>query len=296
MTAPAALGVIENAPISTWFGVGGRADALLAPGSLDELRAALEAHEAQRGPVRVLGDGANLLVADEGVGGLVVSLDRLRRVTWSERGVIADAGARLPLIVAEACRRGLGGLEGLGGIPASLGGAVRMNAGGAFGEIGSVIRRVRVLDHAGREHELTPAELSFGYRASNLAGLIVVEVELVLEPGDPVELRAKLKEVMAHKKQAQPLGASSAGCVFQNPELDGRRVSAGRLIDRAGLKGAREGGARVSERHANFIVTEEGATAGDVLRLIDRVQREVAETQGVELTRELVVWSREGSP
>lgn len=292
MTAPA-LAVAQRAPIPTWFGIGGAADALVAPASLEELRAALEARDPASGPVRTLGDGANLLVDDDGVDGLVVCTSQLGDVRWSESGVTAGAGARLPLLVAEACRRGLSGLEGLGGIPASLGGAVRMNAGGAFGEIGPLVRRVVALDHDGRAVELSDAELRFGYRRSNLGDLIIAEAELRLGRAEPADLRAKLKQVMEHKKHAQPLGASSAGCVFQNPEVDGRRVSAGRLIDRAGLKGARAGGAVVSDQHANFIVAEEGAKAADVLALITLVQERVRDALGIELHRELVVWSRE---
>lgn len=292
MSAPAAVGVLRDAPISTWFGIGGRADALIAPAATDELIAALREHDPASGPVRVLGDGANLLVADDGADGLVVTLARLGDVHWTENGLVAGAGANLPKLVVEAARRGLAGFEGLGGIPASLGGAVRMNAGGAFGEIGRSVRRVRVTDHAGREHTLTAAELEFGYRRSNLDGLIIIEVELALLPDDPAAVRSRLKEVMAHKKHAQPMADRSAGCVFQNPLVRGERVSAGRLIDKAGLKGARVGGASVSERHANFIVVDDAATAADVLELIGHVQSRVLEHQGIELVRELVVWSR----
>ncbi len=288
----AAASVEFDAPIATWFGVGGRADRLARPGSVEELRALLEGHDASTGEVRVLGDGANLLVADEGVDGLVVDLKKMNALEWGEAGVVAGAGASLQKVVAEACRRGLGGVEGLGGVPASMGGAARMNAGGAFGEIGDVIAGVRVVDERGIAHQLTRAELEFGYRRSNLGGLVVVGVELALTPEDPQALRKRLKEVMAHKKDAQPLAAKSAGCVFKNPEVDGARVSAGRLIDKAGLKGERVGGASVSERHGNFVIVEGGATATDALRLIGLVRERVREDVGIELEQELVVWER----
>ncbi len=283
------------APIETWFGVGGGADALVTPQSVDDLRAAIREHDPALGPVRVLGDGANLLVCDDGVDGLVIDTSALASVEWIDTGVHAGAGAGLPKLVTEACRRGLGGLEGLGGVPASLGGAVRMNAGGAFGEIAETIRSVRVVDMQGNEHTLKTSELEFGYRRSNLSGLIVVGAELTLPSADPQALRSRLKEVMAHKKDAQPLAARSAGCVFKNPDVDGERVSAGRLIDKAGLKGERIGGASVSERHGNFVVVEEGATASHVLALIDRVRARVLDESGVELEQELVVWKR-GEP
>jgi len=280
------------ASIETWFGVGGGADALVTPRSVEDLCAAIREHDPALGPVRVLGDGANLLVSDDGVDGLVIDTKELNSVEWIDTGVRAGAGAGLPKLVTEACRRGLGGLEGLGGVPASLGGAVRMNAGGAFGEIADSVRTVRVVNSLGDEHTLKPSELEFGYRRSNLSGLIVVEAELALPGADPQALRARLKEVMAHKKDAQPLAANSAGCVFKNPDVDGERVSAGRLIDKAGLKGERIGGASVSERHGNFVVVEDGATASHVLALIDRVRERVLAECGVGLEQELVVWKR----
>lgn len=279
-------------PIPTWFGVGGGADRLLVPESIEELQRALTERDSEEGPIRVLGDGANLLVCDDGVDGLVIDTRTLNAVEWGERTLRAQCGAKLPRLVTEACRRGLGGLEGLGGIPASVGGAVRMNAGGAFGQIADVVARVHVLDPSGNRHALVPDELQFGYRWSNLGGLIVVEVELTLTPDDPETLRSRLKEVMAHKKDAQPLADRSAGCVFKNPEVDGERVGAGRLIDKAGLKGERIGGASVSERHGNFIVVEDGATAADVIALIERVRTRVREHCGVELEQEVVVWRR----
>jgi len=288
----ATLNITRDAPLETWFGAGGRADRYAEPRTTDELRALLADHDPATGPVRVIGDGANLLVADDGVDGLVLSLAAMNNVEWRENGLAAGAGALLPRLVVDAVRQGLAGLEGLGGVPASLGGALRMNAGGAFGEIGPAVRAVRVLDHAGREHRLEQPELDFGYRSSNLAGLIVVEAELALAPEDPERLRDRLKEVMAHKKEAQPLGDRSAGCVFKNPTVDGQRVSAGRLIDKAGLKGERAGGATVSERHGNFITVEPGGAAADVLALIDRVRSRVESETGVALEQELVVWAR----
>ena len=288
----ATLAITRDAPLETWFGVGGRADRYAEPRTVEDLRALLAEHDPETGPVRVIGDGANLLVADDGADGLVLSLAAMNSAKWTETGLTAGAGALLPRLVVESVRQGLAGLEGLGGVPASLGGALRMNAGGAFGEIGPAVKAVRVLDPAGRQHRLEPPELGFGYRRSNLAGLIVVEAELALAPEAPEPLRDRLKEVMAHKKEAQPLGDRSAGCVFKNPEVGGERVSAGRLIDKAGLKGERAGGATVSERHGNFITVEPGATAADVLTLIDRVRARVASETGVELERELVVWRR----
>jgi UDP-N-acetylmuramate dehydrogenase len=177
-----------------------------------------------------------------------------------------------------------------------------MNAGGAFGEIGNAVVRVHALDRQGRDLVLERSEIGFGYRYSGLNHLIITGVELRLTPGDPVALRTRLKDVMAYKKSTQPMAEKSAGCVFKNPTLDrdlagvahaGQRVSAGMLIDRAGLKGLRVGGAAVSEGHANFIVTRPDAVARDVIRLMEEVQKRVREHFGVALTPEVAVWRRE---
>jgi UDP-N-acetylmuramate dehydrogenase len=294
--------IAHGAPIPTWFGVGGGADAMARPASIDDLRRCLEIDPN----ARILGDGANLLVDDAGVGGLVVSLSHPEFCRFDLAGekapIIVPAGAPLPRLITEAVRRGLGGLEGLGGIPATLGGAVVMNAGGAFGQIADVVARVFALDREGREVVLERKGIDFGYRRSGLNHLVITAVALSLTPADPMVLRARLKDVMAYKKSTQPMAERSAGCVFRNPTLDrdlegvgqaGRRVSAGMLIDRAGLKGLASGGALVSDGHANFIVTRPGAVAGDVIRLMMEVRRRVEECFGVRLEPEVVVWRRE---
>lgn len=294
--------VRTKAPIPTWFGVGGRADHYAEPETVEALGALVEEF---RGDVRVLGEGANLLVEDAGVGGLVVSLKALRavrRITGSGSGSGADsgamivragAGASLPRLIVDTVREGLGGLEGLGGIPATVGGAVRMNAGGAFGEIADAVVAVRGLTRAGRMFERSREETPFAYRGSGLSDSFITEVDFSLTPGDAVALRDRLKHVMAAKKTSQPMAERSAGCVFKNPLVDGARVSAGRLIDSAGAKGMRVGAASVSAVHANFIVVEPGGCAQDVLTLIDEVRALVRDGHGVTLEPEVVVWRRD---
>ncbi|MEZ6242319.1 MAG: UDP-N-acetylmuramate dehydrogenase [Phycisphaerales bacterium] len=290
-----------NAPIPTWFGVGGTADRLARPTTVEELRQCIELDP----DLRVLGDGANLLVDDAGVRELVVDLSQgvFKEVAiHDETGfVVAGAGARLPQLINECVRRGLGGIETLAGIPASVGGAVVMNAGGAFGEMRETVLRVHAMDRAGREHGIDRSHIDFGYRRSRLNHLIITSVEFVLRPSDTETLRKRLWECMEYKKRTQPLRDDSAGCVFKNPTLhhaiegvgdEGQRVSAGLLIDRGGLKGLKVGGAEVSDQHANFIVTHEGATARDVIDLIALVQERVKETFGVTLEREVVIWER----
>ncbi len=297
--------VERDAPVPTWFGVGGRADRLARPRTLAGLRACL----AMDPDLLILGDGANLLVADEGVDRLVVSLGEpafsRARFDASSGRVLAHAGANLPKVILESVRLGLSGLEGLGGIPATIGGATVMNAGGKFGEISGVVTRVHALrrgDAAGVE--VSGEKIGFGYRASGLGDLIVYAVEMQLTPDDPARVRDRLKDVMAYKKESQPLKERSAGCAFRNPTLDGSidgigeagsRVSAGLLIDRAGCKGLRQGGARVSDHHANFLVAERGSSAAEVERLMREVERRVFDAFGVRLVREIVVWSRRGN-
>ncbi|MCC6659685.1 MAG: UDP-N-acetylmuramate dehydrogenase [Phycisphaerales bacterium] len=308
--APAALRALDirrEAPIPTWFDIGGRAEALATPDSVDDLRRCLEIDPN----LRVLGDGANLLVDDDGIPGLVVQLagQAFTRFDLSTQGTghetqhfLIPAGARLPRLVTESVRRGLAGLEGLGGIPASLGGAVVMNAGGAFGEIAASVARVHAIGRDGRGVVLERSQIDFGYRRSGLGHLIITGVELALQPGDPAPLRQRLKDVMAYKKSTQPMAEGSAGCVFRNPTLGrdvdgighaGSRVSAGMIIDRAGLKGLRTGGAEVSQGHANFIVTRPGATARDAIRLMEQIQNRVRDRFGIDLLPEVVVWRRD---
>ena len=286
----------SNAPIPTWFGIGGRADMLARPRTAEELQDLLLAFAGQS--VRILGDGANLLVDDDGVDGLVLSLEHLKNVSWGQGDspiVTAQAGCKLPQLITEAVRRGLAGIEGLAGIPASLGGAVMMNAGGKYGEIGSVVERVGVLTRTGERLDLPHDQVGFSYRHSGLDHLIIVEVDLLLRRvPEKMEaaLRERLKEVMAYKAGSQPMAASSAGCCFKNVMLNGRMTSAGMLIDQAGCKGMSVGGASVSTVHGNFLVVEEGCLARDVIALMEQVRAAVKAKFGVRLDNEVVIWRR----
>lgn len=298
---PPSLRIETNVPIPTWFGIGGGADRLARPTGLDQLRECLRIDPN----MRVLGDGANLLVGDEGVAELVVVLSDPAFRSWSidaQTGhVEVMAGANLPKLILECARHGLAGIEGLGGIPATIGGSLVMNAGGSFGQIADVVSRIHALDRRGRDIVLDRDQVPFAYRSSGLNGLILVSADLRLQPGDPKPIRDRLKEVMAYKSQSQPMADKSAGCVFKNPTLTadladiggaGQRVSAGMLIDRAGCKGLGVGGAQVSDRHANFVVTAPHARANDVIELMSQVRRRVLDRFGVELEPEVVIWSR----
>ncbi len=281
----------------TWYGVGGHALIVAHPSSVQQLSAlAARCHDASV-PVYVLGSGANLLVADQGVQGVVVCLDDpcFENIDINGSTVTVGAGFNLAKLVLETAKAGLGGLECLAGIPASVGGAVRMNAGGSFGDIGQAIRRVMVCGASGQVYYRDRDDLIFSYRKTNIVARYILEVEFELVREDPDELMRQVKEIFLYKKVSQPLADHSAGCAFKNPTDDAhipdkKPPTAGQLIDRAGLKGLRIGGAEVSPRHANFIVAHPGCTANDILAVIERVQDQVSKRFGVVLEREVVVW------
>lgn len=303
-TMTASVQILADQPIPTWFGCGGRAARLARPATVDGLRACLAIDPG----LRILGDGANLLVADEGVPELVVSLAQGDLAAWSadaETGIVrAGAGVNLPKLILETSRLGLGGLEALGGIPASVGGAVVMNAGGNFGQIGDCIFAVHALDRSGKPVSLKRTQIEFTYRHARFGSfkpgdLLLTHAEFKLKRADPDALRDRLKEVMAYKKKTQPLADRSAGCFFKNPTLRedlpgiavaGSKISAGMLIDQAGCKGLKVGGAMVSPQHANFVVAAPGCTAADILSLMRQVRDRVRARFNLTLENEVVVW------
>lgn len=293
------LDIERWAPVSTWFGVGGKAERLVRPGNIDELQQCVRIDP----DFRVLGEGANLLVADGGVRELVVRLDRLDAVEIKPDGTVrAQGGVDLMRLVQDTARADLEGLHTLAGVPASIGGAVAMNAGGKHGCVFDLLDEVTTMDRQGVVRTQPAYEFGAGYRDGGLDGRVVVEATFRLQPAPAGQVRDKVKAIMAEKKHTQPLAADSAGCVFKNPVLAynirgvgeaGDRVSAGMLIDNAGCKGLRFHGASVSERHANFIVVDKKkARARDVLDLIDQVRTNVRGQFGVELETEVVIWGQ----
>lgn len=284
----------------TWYGIGGRADLLIRPRTVDALATLMKRCSRSGTPLRVLGSGANLLVADEGVDGVVVKLDHdaFTETKYNAAGDIhalkAMAGADMSKTLMDAARRGLEGLSQMAGIPATIGGAIRMNAGGAYGAIGDSVESVACITRAGEKATYPASELKFGYRGTNIPDPIILWATFKLAPVDPIALRDRVKEIFAYKKSTQPLADHSAGCTFKNPidPVSEERVPAGKLIDQAGLKGLSVGGATVSDRHANFIVTKPGAAADDVLRLIEQIKARVFEHAGIELKEEIAVWKR----
>jgi UDP-N-acetylmuramate dehydrogenase len=263
------------APYTT-LKVGGPAEYFVEPRGPEELARTLRAARECDVPVRLLGSGANLIVRDEGVPGAVVRLSRF----VSRRGLHVEAGYTLARLVKETVCEGLAGLEALAGVPAAVGGAVRMNAGGRHGEIAAAVRYVDVMTPEGEIRRLPRDEVGFRYRSTALGDRIVIAAGFDLRP-DP-EVRERYDAILGDKKRSQPLGSHNAGCMFKNPPGD----HAGRIIDRWGLKGERVGRAHVSRKHANFIINEGGATAGEVLRLVDAIRSRVP----VPLELEVLVW------
>lgn len=276
----------------TTLGVGGPADHLIEPETVEGVAAVVRTAREEQAPLRVLGKGSNLVVGSDGVDGYVLRTNRLEHLRVGTDGLVTvGAGLSTARLLSAARKRGLGGLECLVGYPATVGGAVRMNAGGRWGEFGDAVESVLVVDHDGELSERTASECGFAYRTSRLAGLVIVEARLRLTPCDPEAYRLRIAEIHRDKSAAQPLSELSAGCVFKNPPGE----SAGRLVDRAGLLGTRVGGAAVSTVHGNFLVNGGDAEGDDVLRLIDLVREEVARQAGIELELEVEVWRRGGA-
>ena len=282
--------VRENCPLSsyTWYGLGGPAEYLIAPETAEQLADVVRRCDENALPLRVLGHGSNLLVKDEGVRGVVLRLDQpaFGRVEYAKDRVTTGAGAALSRLVLDCVRKGLAGLEPLTGIPGSVGGAVKMNAGGNFGDLGASVERLQMMDHQGHLFERAKPELSFDYRRVNVTAPVILQATLQLSEAEPDAILRTVKEIWIYKKNTQPLNMKNAGCVFKNP----RQLSAGALIDRAGLKGAQVGGAKVSEKHANFILAEAGCTSHDVLELIEVIQTRMRDNFGIELDLELEIW------
>ena len=270
---------------------GGPADWFARPGDDDQLVDLLRWADGEGLAVGLIGSGSNLLVADDGFHGLALKLDGdLATIEREGERVLCGGGARLPSAAAKAAGWGLSGLEFGINIPGTAGGAVRMNANAYGGELGRVLDWVEVATAAGVERRV-PADLGFTYRHSNLRpGEVVARASFRLRPGDPDEIRATLAEMRRRRREAQPSGIKTFGSTFKNPEderAEGR--SAGQLLEAAGCRGLRHGGARFSEKHANFVENDRDATTADVLELMAEGRRRVHERFGVELEPEVQV-------
>jgi UDP-N-acetylmuramate dehydrogenase len=276
----------------TTFQIGGPARLLLEPLDPESAVSAIRRAREAGIPLRILGNGSNLLVHDSGVDGVVLSTARMRRCVREDDRFHAWAGVGLPGLVNHAAKLGLSGVEGIIGIPAHVGGAVRMNAGGKWGEIFDVVESVTVCELAtGEARRLARSECNPKYRESNLGEVLVLETTLRLRPADPKEVLETTKEHLVEKNAAQPVVEASAGCIFKNPKIpEAAGRSAAKLIDDAGLKGTRVGGVEVSRKHSNYFVNCGGGTCADALALIDLVVKRVRDSSGIRLETEVQIW------
>jgi len=298
MAAPA--GVEPGFPLArlTTVRTGGAGDFFARAGSLERLVELLGWAERERLEVGVVGSGSNLLVADAGFRGLVLKLEKdLTTIERDEDRLVCGGGARLPKAAATAAGLGLSGLEFGVNIPGTVGGAVRMNANAYGGDLGRVLEWVEVATAAGAERR-PPAAFDFSYRRSNLTPReVVARAAFALEPADADEVKATLAEMRKQRKAAQPSGIKTFGSTFKNPSdphAEGR--TAGQLLEAAGCRGLVVGGARFSEKHANFVENMGEATTADVLALMDAGRDRVRERFGVELEAEVQVLGDPGAP
>jgi UDP-N-acetylmuramate dehydrogenase len=283
--------VQENVPLKpyTWYKIGGPARWFIRPRNVEELQEAAKRCTENDIPIYVLGLGANLLVSDEGVNGAVFRLDHdhWRRVKFDKNVAEVGAGVDMQKLIIRACRQGLAGIESLAGIPGTVGGGVRMNAGGKFGDIGAVVTRVQVMDAEGILFERFKDDLVFEYRSTNISAKFILGATLELDEDDPDRIMRRTKEIWMYKRNTQPLNTKNCGCIFKNP----RGLSAGALIDQTGPEGhARR--RRGSERQAR-----------ELHRRAPRVQRrrraeadedhpgKVYDKHQVQLDSEVQVWS-----
>ncbi|MCR4441116.1 MAG: UDP-N-acetylmuramate dehydrogenase [Peptococcaceae bacterium] len=282
-------GVFLNEPLSlyTTWRIGGRADLLYQPENAGDCARVLALAGREDVPVHFLGFGSNVLIADEGLRGLVIHTKRLNMIKTEGKKITAGAGVPLAGLSQQAAAKGLSGLEFACGIPGSVGGAVIMNAGAYGSSMSAVVTRATTLSKTGERREYGNAEMRFGYRTSCLKnkGELVVEVEIDLPEGDAEESRRRMEEYLRLRKEKHPLHLPSAGSVFRNPPGS----PAGCLIETAGMKGRRVGDAQVSEQHANFIVNLGEAKAAEVIKLIEEVQKEVYRKNSIWLETEVVL-------
>lgn len=270
----------------TTFRVGGSADYYIEPEDTAELAAVLDACREEQMPYAIVGNGSNLLVGDLGYRGVIVALGKAwTEVFVTETEIRAKAGALLSSVAKQAFRASLTGLEFAAGIPGTVGGAVVMNAGAYGSEMAAVLKTVTVLDQEGRVRTLPVSELRLGYRTSCIAscGYVVLEAEFSLQEGETEKIKNRMDELAIQRRSKQPLEYPSAGSTFKRPE----GYFAGKLIQDAGLRGYRVGGAQVSEKHCGFVINRDHATAAEIKTLCETVQQKVKEQFGVKLELEV---------
>lgn len=280
--------ILKDEPMSahTTFRIGGPADYFAMPSSAEEIRRIVALCIEQEVPYYIIGNGSNLLVGDKGFRGVIIQIFKnMRDIRTEGETVTAQAGALLSKVAAAAYDAGLTGFEFASGIPGTLGGAVRMNAGAYGGEMSQVLKSADVLTAEGEVLTIPVEEMKMGYRTSIVSRMdyVVLGAQLVLSRGSKEDIRAKMDELKEKRVSKQPLEFGSAGSTFKRPE----GYFAGKLIEDAGLRGFRIGNAQVSEKHCGFVINRGGATAAEVAELMDHIIRRVEETSGVRLQPEV---------
>jgi UDP-N-acetylmuramate dehydrogenase len=284
--------VVAEAPLAAYtsFRIGGPAMLLAIPADREDLKAVLAFARTEGLPLHVLGGGSNTLVRDGGFRGIAVHLNAFQVLERRDNDVTAGAGVRISRLLAFGCRQGLAGLEILSGVPGTVGGAVWGNAGAWGGATADLLTTVDLVTASGEERRLPRPDIPFRYRASGLpGGAVVVQATFALTPGDPTAIRRRISGYLVRRNAGQPVEFRSAGSIFKNPPGE----YAGRLVERAGLKGTRIGNAMISAKHGNYIVNLGGARAADVLALAALAQERVRAIAGVELELEIKVVGQE---
>ena len=273
----------------TTFRIGGPAELFAAPDTVEQLERLLAVCRKENIPYFILGKGSNLLVGDRGIPGLTVAMENLSQITVEGERITAQAGAALSAVCIAARQAGLTGLEFAYGIPGQVGGGVYMNAGAYGGELKDVLTAVDFLDEEGDRHTLPVEELEMGYRHSRFSGrgcvILSAEFQLKADPDGPQAVGERMEDILRRRKEKQPLEWPSAGSTFKRPE----GAYAAALIDQCGLKGLQIGGAKVSDKHAGFVINAGGASCADVLALIEKIQGIVKEKTGFSLEPEVRV-------
>ncbi|MDR0953705.1 MAG: UDP-N-acetylmuramate dehydrogenase [Elusimicrobiota bacterium] len=284
------ISYIENVPMASYttYKTGGRAEFLLLPETKKQLQALYVFARANNIPCRVLGLGSNILVSDQGVKGITCCLKNIRSITFDDTTVLAAAGLPLDSLIKNAVDKGLEGVEDLSGIPGSIGGAVFMNAGAYKAETFDYITQVEVMDLNGNFKTINKADLKPAYRhVFGLENFIIIAAKFELKKTqNPAALKARRQEILASRQAKQPLDYPSAGSVFKRPKGN----FASKLIDECGLKGKEIGGAKVSTKHAGFIINYNNASAKDIKNLMDEAQTCVFKKTGVKLELEQILW------
>lgn len=285
--------ILYNEPMKnhTTFRVGGKVEYFLMPSSVEEIQAAINLFREYAVPFMAVGNGSNLLVGDKGLEGAVLHLGKnFSEIHVQGTRVSAQSGALLSAIANRAAKEALTGLEFAAGIPGSLGGAITMNAGAYGGEMKQVVKTVCVLTEDGQVQNISNEEMEFGYRHSIIPGrkLLVLSAELDLKRGDAESICSTMQELARRRREKQPLEYGSAGSTFKRPE----GYFAGKLIMDAGLAGFQIGGARVSEKHCGFVINAGGATAQDVVDVMEHVKKTVMEKFSIGLEPEVKLAGR----